>query len=520
MSKLALLLHLALLQSAAPLDPSVAVKALRRRAATCALAAPLFAPLFAPLAAAAVPPTAAAVPPTVVASPARAASPMSAQAALYREAMAGDAAARVAANEAVYEQAWGTISTMAYDPTGGLRFDGRARAAEWVARKRAAFARPATFETPAGTRVAVNELLEAIDDRWAALEPAPAERVARPRSPLDDVAVARAADAGGGLEVVAVRPGSAAERADLRVGDVVRSVAGRSAARGPAVSRAAPLRDALGGAAPPAPAALVVDRGGARLRLSLDAAAPAPDVSTVDLGDARYLRVASFDRDTPRKIAALLLEREPKARLVLDLRNNPGGTLQYAMQSAALFFDEAYASPPPASARAKPFQAPRGGAADVGRTPLCFTVNSRGEYTDHDVDEYRTDPRYPRAGGETSPRAKRDVVLLVNRGTASAAEAFAAALRDNGAATVLGERTFGKSLVQHAFPLPDGGALRLTVAELLSPRQQHLPPTTLADLRDPAARRGGLAPDALCDAAPLRPPREDACTARALGDGI
>ena len=181
MSKLALLLHLALLQSAAPLDPSVAVKALRRRAATCALAAPLFAPLFAPLAAAAVPPTAAAVPPTVVASPARAASPMSAQAALYREAMAGDAAARVAANEAVYEQAWGTISTMAYDPTGGLRFDGRARAAEWVARKRAAFARPATFETPAGTRVAVNELLEAIDDRWAALEPAPAERVARPR---------------------------------------------------------------------------------------------------------------------------------------------------------------------------------------------------------------------------------------------------------------------------------------------------------------------------------------------------
>ena len=78
---------------------------------------------------------------------------ISSQAALYREAMAGDAAARVRANEAVFEQAWGTISTMAYDPLAGVRFDGRFNAREWTARKKTAFSVDARrFETPAGTR--------------------------------------------------------------------------------------------------------------------------------------------------------------------------------------------------------------------------------------------------------------------------------------------------------------------------------------------------------------------------------
>ena len=50
--------------------------------------------------------------------------------------MAGDAAARIRANEAVFEQAWGTISTMAYDPLEGVRFDGRFNARVWTARKK------------------------------------------------------------------------------------------------------------------------------------------------------------------------------------------------------------------------------------------------------------------------------------------------------------------------------------------------------------------------------------------------
>ena len=61
------------------------------------------------------------------------------------------------------------------------------------------------------------------------------------------------------------------------------------------------------------------------------------------------------------------------------------------------------------------------------------------------------------------------LVLLVDRGTASAAEVVAAALRDHGHATVVGENTFGKALVQALEPLPNGAALKLTTARYLTP---------------------------------------------------
>ena len=447
---------------------------------------------------------------------------ISSQAALYREAMAGDAAARVRANEAVFEQAWGTISTMAYDPLAGVRFDGRFNAREWTARKKTAFSVDARrFETPAGTRAEIETLLDAIDDRWAAYDPPPAERPPRASSPLDDVAVARAADADGALEVVAVRPGSAAERADIRVGDLVTDVNGRPTKRMRAPVGARKRAAPLAAYAQSSRTTLDVLRGTKRFRASLaPGIRPARDVTTARLGDdARYVRIAAFERGTAAKLAALLLERDAPPVLVLDLRNNNGGELQEALRASALFFDDAYFLPPARALRAAPFHPPRGGGAE-DMTPLCFTANSRGEYTDHDVEEFRTDRLYPRAPAGAAPRPPTKVMLVANRGTASAAEAFASALRDNGVATFVGERTFGKALVQHAFPLPDGGALRLTVAELLSPRQKHLAPATLADLRDPAAARGGLAPDQslgrVCAPGPAPDVGEDACVLAAL----
>ena len=447
---------------------------------------------------------------------------ISSQAALYRDAMAGDAAARVRANEAVFEQAWGTISTMAYDPLAGVRFDGRFNAREWTARKKTAFSVDARrFETPAGTRAEIETLLDAIDDRWAAYDPPPAERPPRVSSPLDDVAVARAADAFGALEVVAVRPGSAAERADIRVGDLITDVNGRPTKRMRAPVGARKRAAPLAAYAQSPRSTLDLRRGTTRFRASLaPGVRPARDVTTARLGDdARYVRIAAFERGTAAKLAALLLERDAPPVLVLDLRNNNGGELQEALRASALFFDDAYFLPPARASRAAPFHPPRGGGAE-DMTPLCFTANSRGEYTDHDVEEFRTDRLYPRAPVGAAARPPTRVVLVANRGTASAAEAFASALRDNGVAALVGEQTFGKALVQHAFPLPDGGALRLTVAELLSPRQKHLAPATLADLRDPAAARGGLAPDhslgRVCAPGPASDVGEDSCVLAAL----
>ena len=71
--------------------------------------------------------------------------------------------------------------------------------------------------------------------------------------------------------------------------------------------------------------------------------------------------------------------------------------------------------------------------------------------------------------------AQKKVVLLMNEGTASSAEVFAAALHDNGRLVAsVGSKTYGKGLILHTFPMPDGGGLRIVVAEYLTPALKHV----------------------------------------------
>jgi hypothetical protein len=97
-------------------------------------------------------------------------------------------------------------------------------------------------------------------------------------------------------------------------------------------------------------------------------------------------------------------------------------------------------------------------------------------------------------------RAQKKVVVLVNEGTASAAEVFVSSLHDNGrTVAVVGTKTYGKGLIQHTFPMPDGGGLRLTVAEYLTPALQHV--TNVGDAQYNAAGElvgGGIRPDIQC----------------------
>ena len=71
---------------------------------------------------------------------------------------------------------------------------------------------------------------------------------------------------------------------------------------------------------------------------------------------------------------------------------------------------------------------------------------------------------------QASIRAQKPIALLFNEGTASSAEVFAAAIHDNGRAVALvGSQTYGKGAILHTFPMPDGGGLRISVAEYLTP---------------------------------------------------
>jgi carboxyl-terminal processing protease len=121
--------------------------------------------------------------------------------------------------------------------------------------------------------------------------------------------------------------------------------------------------------------------------------------------------------------------------LVLDLRNDPGGYLQAAVDIAGCFL-------PPG-------------------VPVVTTVDRDGQR------EVLKTPA-------NSPAWKLPLVILVNQSTASAAEVLAGALEDYGVASLVGTRSFGKGVVQAVVPLSSGGALKLTVASFLTPRGRSL----------------------------------------------
>jgi carboxyl-terminal processing protease len=137
------------------------------------------------------------------------------------------------------------------------------------------------------------------------------------------------------------------------------------------------------------------------------------------------VRVAAFAKGTAAMVRRTLdtLQRRGAAGVVLDLRENPGGLLREAVSVASLFLSR--------------------GAV----------VTLRGAHRP---------PRTYRARGGAATGLP--LVVLVDGSTASSAEVVAAALHDNHRATIVGERTYGKALVQSIDPLGDGGALELTVA--------------------------------------------------------
>jgi carboxyl-terminal processing protease len=118
-------------------------------------------------------------------------------------------------------------------------------------------------------------------------------------------------------------------------------------------------------------------------------------------------------------------------QLVLDLRGNPGGYLEQAVKMADLFID--------------------------GNKKIVFTVGRRSEFNDE------------RNASESSPYEKIPLVVLVNRGSASASEIVSGAVQDWDRGLIVGETTFGKGLVQRQFPLSDNSALRLTISEYHTP---------------------------------------------------
>lgn len=261
------------------------------------------------------------------------------------------------------------------------------------------------------------------------------------------------------LTVIAPLPNSPAERAGLQAGDVITEIDGRwviaydpfrqvqrSGMRGNELVKALEdarkrvmagldLRKALNALTNKHQAAmtLTVRRGNATLKVKVT-----PGVLTVEPvtyrlmpGEVGYLRIAQFNAQTPDSLKRALAGLGNNLRgLIIDLRNNPGGSLEAASQAAAMLVQ----SPALAMMETRTGESKR-------RQPVNISAN---------------------------PRVKAPMVVLVNRGTANVAEVLAVALRDKAQAKLVGERTFGDGLVQTFIPLPDGSAVTITTGKFFT----------------------------------------------------
>lgn len=155
-------------------------------------------------------------------------------------------------------------------------------------------------------------------------------------------------------------------------------------------------------------------------------------VSTQRFGAFGYLRLVRFDERSARDLLrglAVVSEGDALRGLVLDLRGNPGGVLKQAVAVSDMWLAKGAI------------------VTTAGRNRRRETAHARKE---------GTQPGYPMA-------------VLVDEGTASAAEIVAGALQDQSRARVFGQQTFGKGSVQTVIEMEDGSALRLTVARYLTP---------------------------------------------------
>ena len=239
------------------------------------------------------------------------------------------------------------------------------------------------------------------------------------------------------LQVVAPLDGSPAQKAGIRSRDRILEIDGVSSAELTLDEAAARMRGTAGTsvtvlvqheAETPKEIKLV------RSRIALNPVYAALDSRNSEI-PVGYIRLSQFSANAPIELANAVaeLEKQGAQAYILDLRNNPGGLLQAGIEIARFWLDEG---------------------------TIVYTVNRQGILGSFDANQ----PALTRA----------PLVVLVNQGTASASEILAGALQDNGRAQLVGDKTFGKGLIQSLFDLPDGSGLAVTVAKYETPNHHDI----------------------------------------------
>lgn len=244
----------------------------------------------------------------------------------------------------------------------------------------------------------------------------------------------------GNLTVVAPMEDTPGFKAGIRTGDVIQKIEGRSAEHmgvqdAVKILRGQPGTDVNITVLRPS-TGVVKDYKLKREEIKVDMVKDINGRREFPLGENKigYLRITQFGEKTSDELASALkkLKSQDMRGLIIDLRWNPGGLLDQAVGVCEKFL-------------------PRGQlvVTTEGRTPAQSSVR--------------------KAAGRGDELDGTPIVVLVNAGSASAAEIVSGCLQDVKRAVVLGERTFGKGSVQSIIELQDGSALRLTTAKYYTP---------------------------------------------------
>jgi carboxyl-terminal processing protease len=152
-------------------------------------------------------------------------------------------------------------------------------------------------------------------------------------------------------------------------------------------------------------------------------------------GNIGWIELTVFGADTAQELTAALnkLDAQGAKAFVLDLRYNGGGYLNAAVDVSSKF---------------------------ISSGPIVSQVSRAGTVTEYDA--------------ENTAIPARPLVVLVNKGTASASEITAGAIQDSGVGTIMGTQTFGKGVVQSIFALGDGSAVKITTARYLTPHGRDI----------------------------------------------
>ncbi|HTR64550.1 MAG TPA: S41 family peptidase [Terriglobales bacterium] len=307
---------------------------------------------------------------------------------------------------------------------------------------------------PAVTEGALHGLLESLDADSSYLSPAEYQFYKAHKGDVKGDIGAAISKRFGYASVIAVIPGGPADKAGIQQSDIFEAIEGKSTRD----MSLAEIHDILEGQPGSTITVSVVRARRAepeKVVITRDVVVVPPASGKLMDDGVGYIQVDSFSKGKTQEIAAKIkdLQKEGAKKLLLDLRNCAEGDETEGIATANLFLN-------------------------------------------HGTITYLQGQKYPRQAFDADPSkdiTNLPVAVLVNKGTAGAAELVAAALLENARADVVGDKTFGEGSVQKVIDLPDGAALILSVAKYYTPSGKAIqdtavtPNVVVADADDDSA---------------------------------